>query len=151
MNVLECVFCNRAAPLNEDAVIVNGDGWQVEIHDAAAVPGWYVLRTHRHIENFGDLTEREAKNLGVMVRDLSAALVEGIGATHVYLLSMGERVRHTHFLVATRPTTAEPAAGLELLSRLQTLRDPDAAGAVAARLRSHLAARESADRIGVQP
>lgn len=151
MNVVECLFCNRAAPLNKEAVIVTGDEWQVEVHDAAAVPGWYVLRTHRHIESFGDLTEREAKSLGVMVRDLSAALTEGIGATHVYLLSMGERVRHTHFLVATRPTSAEPVAGLELLTRLRTLRDPDAARAVAARLRSHVAARDGADQIGVRP
>ncbi len=66
------------------------------------VPGWIVLALRRHAVETAPLSEREAADLGVAIRLVSAAVADAAGAERVYLQAYGEIERHWHLLIAAR-------------------------------------------------
>jgi diadenosine tetraphosphate (Ap4A) HIT family hydrolase len=139
MTDVECEFCDHE-PV---CVILSTTSWIVHTHPELGVPGWYVLRTRRHIENLAALSSDEAAELGGTLSRLAVALADVIDVTKVYVLGLSERISHLHFLIATRPTALEPMRGLELLSNAAMLRDDAAAAALAEQLRDSILARSA--------
>ncbi|MCU1693768.1 MAG: uncharacterized protein JWM64_2859 [Frankiales bacterium] len=108
------------------------------------VPGWVLLWSHRHgAQGLWELDDAEAAELGLLLRDLSAAVREVCDAERVYVMAMGEHALHAHAMVM--PRTADLAAehrGPQLLAAASVLRDPERARQVAGRLRAALPRRD---------
>lgn len=115
----------------------DGDPWRVVFRDALwacevfpgfEVPGWFVLRTRRHVVNLWNLDDREAGAYGGHLRRLSQAIVETLGSPAVYSLSFGERHPHFHTLVIPRgPAVPEELRSERILQLRHSQRDPEAA------------------------
>lgn len=64
--------------------------------------GYYMLETRRHVKGMYDASEEEMAAVGVMLRRLSRAMKEVLGAAHVYAFFIGEGVDHLHAHVVAR-------------------------------------------------
>lgn len=64
--------------------------------------GYYMLETRRHVKGMYDATEEEMAAVGVMLRRLSRAMKQVLGAAHVYAFFIGEGVDHLHAHVVAR-------------------------------------------------
>jgi diadenosine tetraphosphate (Ap4A) HIT family hydrolase len=98
--------------------ILDDGSWHV---DHAIEPpfarGWLIVKPHRHVESLGELKAAEAIALGPLLRRLTGAVEQALGAERVYVCTFGETVRHVHFHVV--PRTAEmPPHGPMLLPEL---------------------------------
>lgn len=58
--------------------------------------GHVFLEPKRHIAELGDLTDSEAKAIGLLTRDLARALMQTEGITHLYSFVFGDHVPHLH-------------------------------------------------------
>jgi diadenosine tetraphosphate (Ap4A) HIT family hydrolase len=61
-----------------------------------SLPGWLVLVARRHVEAIDELTEKEAAELGVLLRRASAALRDITGCTKTYVMQFAEAEGHGH-------------------------------------------------------
>jgi diadenosine tetraphosphate (Ap4A) HIT family hydrolase len=142
MSADECAICKVAAATPEDQLVLRTAHFAVDT--GMEVPGWLLLWTVRHeAQGLWSLTDEETAELGPLLRDLAGALGREHGAERTYVMSMGEHALHFHAMVMARPAGA-PAdqRGPGLLAAGGALADPDAARALAARLRGVLAARD---------
>ena len=62
----------------------------------------FVAEPKRHASGLGDLTDREAAALGLLVNGLARALKEVAGAEHVYSFVFGDGLAHQHVVLAPR-------------------------------------------------
>lgn len=69
---------------------------------ATAYLGSLLVEPKRHVPGLPDLTDREARRLGLLVARLSRALRASEGAEHVYLFVLGHRVQYLHVWVVPR-------------------------------------------------
>ena len=105
--------------------------------------GSIVVKTRAHRENLWDLTPDEAASLGDVLKTLSGAMTEALGAERVYVsLWVDLPPYHVHFVL--QPRYPEPAeAGLKGL-KLQQARseqgvlDPEQAAIAAEKVRQVL-------------
>ena len=82
----ELVYAGHAYP--------PGAGW--------AYRGYLVAEPMRHAAGLGDLTDREAAALGLLVNRLARALKEVAEAEHVYSFVLGDGHAHLHVVLAPR-------------------------------------------------
>ena len=64
--------------------------------------GHLMAETKRHAPDLADLTDEEAKALGLLVARLSRALKGSEDAEHVYVFVFGDAVPHVHIHVVPR-------------------------------------------------
>lgn len=64
--------------------------------------GWIVVETKRHVPEIGDLTDEEARAMGLMITRAGRALVQSESAEHVYVFLFGHGVPHVHMHVIAR-------------------------------------------------
>lgn len=66
--------------------------------------GWVVLVVRRHIESVDEFTEDEARELGTLIRHVSAALKAILGCSKTYIMQFAEKPghHHVHFHVVPR-------------------------------------------------
>ncbi|MEJ7648273.1 MAG: hypothetical protein WKF57_04355 [Nakamurella sp.] len=127
--VAECLPCELGRA-SADAVVFRDDTWSCEVAPGYDVPGWYILRLRRHAEGWGELAGRELAEFGARSAQLSTAITQALGATHVYFMSFGENYPHFHFLVTARGAdTPAEMRGANTLKLRETHRDM--AGALA--------------------
>ncbi len=93
------------APLWDD--IYHTEYWDVAHAYNTALPGWLVLVTRRHIEALDELTEAEAVNLGLLIRNVSAALKTATGCRKTYIAQFAEAAEHPHVHVHIVPRMAD--------------------------------------------
>lgn len=68
--------------------------------------GYLLVQTKRHAPTFADLTDCEARAVGLLVTRLSRALKACVGAERSYAVFFGEAVPHLHgFITARYPET----------------------------------------------
>jgi diadenosine tetraphosphate (Ap4A) HIT family hydrolase len=108
----ECLPCRNNAiepallPVRER---VYDDGlWRVAHAFNSALPGWMVVVARRHITSLSELTAAEAAALGPLLRRLSAALEEVLGASKAYVIFLAEAVTHVHIHVIPRLVDLPP-------------------------------------------
>ena len=58
--------------------------------------GWLVLVVRRHIEARDELTDDEAVELGVLIRQVSVALKKVTGCVKTYVVQFAEVAEHPH-------------------------------------------------------
>jgi diadenosine tetraphosphate (Ap4A) HIT family hydrolase len=79
--------------------------------------GWLILKPERHVEHVAELTAEESASLGPLIQKASRALMTALGAERVYVMSMGEVVRHVHVYLIPRYAHM-PQHGLKVLSEM---------------------------------
>jgi diadenosine tetraphosphate (Ap4A) HIT family hydrolase len=103
----ECGTCraNRGEIPTPGGVIYQDELWRLE-HTFEPIPlvGWLVLKSLRHIEVFADFTDDEAATLGPLIRRTTAAMLEALQPTKVYVcqFSEAEGFAHLHFHLIPR-------------------------------------------------
>ena len=123
------------------AVVFRGDMWSCEVASGYDVPGWYILRLRRHAEGWDELTSAELAEFGVRCAQLSTAIKQALGASHVYFMNFGENYPHFHFLVTARAAETPPELrGANILRLRETHRDMVTALALVPTLRAALEA-----------
>ena len=109
MPLEDCFVCAKhalgdAAPggvLFEDGLVYAGHAYR-PAEQVSAYRGYLVAEPKRHASGLGDLTDREAAALGLLVNGLARALKEVAGAEHVYSFVFGDGLAHQHVVLAPR-------------------------------------------------
>jgi len=70
--------------------------WDVVHSYNTALPGWLVLVIRRHIESLDQMTDGEAKELGMLIRKTSVALKTITGCLKTYVIQFAEAKEHPH-------------------------------------------------------
>jgi diadenosine tetraphosphate (Ap4A) HIT family hydrolase len=78
--------------------------WDVVHCNDTSLPGWTVVVARRHVASIAGLTRGEAVELGLLLRNVSAALREITHCEKTYVLQFaeGEGHHHVHFHVIPR-------------------------------------------------
>jgi diadenosine tetraphosphate (Ap4A) HIT family hydrolase len=96
-----------AAPggiIHEDDLVYAGHILPPDLIDVYL--GYLMIEPQRHVTGWGDLTDKEAAALGLLVNSLGRALKDSEGAEHVYSFVFGDEVPHLHIhLVPRYPDT----------------------------------------------
>ncbi len=64
--------------------------------------GHLFVETRRHVAGLGDLTEDEAREIGLQVSRVAKALTTILGVEHVYSFVIGDGCQHVHVHVIGR-------------------------------------------------
>lgn len=76
------------------------------VPDEKAVEGWLIVEPRRHICHMSELNDTEASALGLMLSKGERVIKEVLGAEHVYLQRINDKVAHLHFhLIPRYPNT----------------------------------------------
>jgi diadenosine tetraphosphate (Ap4A) HIT family hydrolase len=107
--MVECISCDQHAQLTElpqrDRIHL-GTHWRVA-HAWSALPGWLVVISLRHVVDLAQLEDEEATELGLILRQSSAALGEMTGCLKTYVMSFGEQPGFEHLHVHMVPRMAD--------------------------------------------
>jgi histidine triad (HIT) family protein len=77
--------------------------------------GWVLIEPRRHAPGLADLTADEARAVGLATSRLARALLNVLGAEHVYSFVLGHHVPHLHVHVVPRyPGTPREYWGLRV-------------------------------------
>lgn len=117
-------------------------GWVLD-HSLSpcALRGWLILKPERHVEHVAELTPEESASVGSLIQRASRALMAALDAERVYVMSMGEVVRHVHFYLVPRYADM-PEHGLRVLSEMFSEGRPWACTDEAAKEAAHAVRRE---------
>ena len=96
---MECLFCQIQHGL---VPVIGGPIYEDELVSAThyaydQLPvylGYLVVQTKRHAATFADLTDCEARAVGLLITRLARALKECTGAERCYVVFFGEAVPH---------------------------------------------------------
>lgn len=110
---MECLFCQIQQGL---VPVVGGAVYEDELVYAAhysygGLPeylGHLVVQTRRHAPTFADLSDCEARSVGLLITRLARALKECVGAERSYVVFFGEAVPHLHVLITARYPNTPP-------------------------------------------
>lgn len=102
--------------------------------------GYLFLETRRHAPGLGDLTDDEARAIGLWSKRAAEALVAVAGVEHVYSFIQGDGVPHLHVhLIGRYPGTPREHWGFEVPDWPAAPRgDMDDIAILSRRLRDHL-------------
>jgi diadenosine tetraphosphate (Ap4A) HIT family hydrolase len=81
--------------------------WDVAHSHNTALPGWMILIARRHMEAIEELSEAEAAELGLLLRQVSIALKEITGCLKTYVLQFAEHEDHPHVHFHVIPRMAD--------------------------------------------
>lgn len=76
--------------------IYRTQSWDIVHHNSTSLPGWLVLVVRRHIRAIDELTNEEAIELGILLRQVSLALKETTGCIKTYVVQFAEMAEHQH-------------------------------------------------------
>ncbi len=91
-----CLICNFNKKRN---VRVKSDHWVVGIAIDLNIKGLYFIKSKRHVEHLGELTEKEAKEVGGIIKLFSKISQEKAGAQRIIAMSLGFSEPHVHFWI----------------------------------------------------
>ncbi len=119
---MDCFICNKHRALAEfTGPVIREQGGLVLTHfpdipDEKATRGHLIIEPRRHICDFSEMNDAEADALGRMIRDGSALIRKHVGAEHVYLYRINDKVSHLHFhLIPRYPNTPREFWGLNIM------------------------------------
>lgn len=101
-----CRFCER---LQDPSAIPGGPIYEDDLvhashfmDDETEYLGYLFIQTKRHAAGLAELTDEEARDVGLTATRLARALKAVVGAEKVYSYVFGEKVAHFHCLVVAR-------------------------------------------------
>jgi diadenosine tetraphosphate (Ap4A) HIT family hydrolase len=106
--MMECPVCTKHKTLE---TLPGGAIFQDErvfiahfphLKDEPAHFGHVIIETKRHIESARELSDVEATSIGLFLQRITRGLELGMGAEHVYVVRIGDKVPHLHFHLVPR-------------------------------------------------
>jgi len=102
-----CLFCDQAAdPSQVPGGAIYEDGLLYATHAYDGEEPIYLgnlrIVTKRHVPTLADLTDDEARALGLLAARLGRALVACVGAERIYAHTFSEAIHHLHVYVTAR-------------------------------------------------
>ena len=70
--------------------------WDVVHNYDTALPGWLVLVARRHMAAVAELSEAEATEMGILIRNVSLALQEVTDCQKTYVMQFADHPQHPH-------------------------------------------------------
>lgn len=128
---VDCPTCQT----EDEAYVWAGRRWRISMAtEPMALPS-AVIHPRAHLD-FGDLTEDQGAELGVMLvrTERALAAIDGVGSVHVY--KWGDGGAHLHVVVVARPAGVLQLKGMFLSTWLHIL--PPLPGDTWAAMRAHL-------------
>lgn len=116
-----CVFCDSSHPFSpSDRYIVYENEFVTVSHmldsDGPTYLGRLALQSKRHAHGYAELTDDEARAIGLATTRVSQALKSCTTAENVYSIFFAEVVPHLHLLMTARyPETPEGYWRMEIL------------------------------------
>jgi len=108
----DCFICKKHRALSEytGPIIFEHGGLTLthfpSVPDEKAVEGWLIVEPRRHIEHMSEMNEAESAALGLLLAKAERLIKEKLGAEHVYLQRINDKVAHLHFhLIPRYPDT----------------------------------------------
>jgi len=103
----KCVGCEIVAGRikTPGGLIYQDDSWTVThsiSSDGAPLQGMLILQPKRHCTHLADLASEEIENLGLILRETCKAINEILCPAKTYACSVGEGVKHVHFMIIPR-------------------------------------------------
>jgi len=103
--------------------IFRDDAWVVD-HAVGSAPdapiplrGFLIIKPARHVEHVHELTPEEMRRFAILLHDVTNALQQAVSPEKVYIMSLGESVKHVHWYVIPRYGYM-PANGIEVMKRM---------------------------------
>jgi diadenosine tetraphosphate (Ap4A) HIT family hydrolase len=140
MQTDDCFLCRKhrgqeAAP--PGGYVFEDANWMVCHAPVKRGPlGTLFIEARRHVLDFGDFNEAEARTFGILAKRVYAVLRRQVGPQRTYQISMMEGVSHFHTWIVPRASEV-PERGVAFLARTLTCTE-EAASALAAELRAAL-------------
>jgi diadenosine tetraphosphate (Ap4A) HIT family hydrolase len=107
-----CLFCDLAAgavepvgvPIYADDLVTASHvyDYATASEDTPTYLGNIYAQTRRHVRSLAEMSDAEARAMGLLLARLSRAVKGCTGAEHVYAEFYAEVVPHVHFLVVAR-------------------------------------------------
>ncbi len=117
----DCFICKKHQALAEytGEVITERGGLKLThfplVDGLLPTKGYLLIEPSRHIEDFTELSDSEASALGVLIRD-ATKVIKSLGAEHVYLYRINDKVAHLHFhLIPRYPGTPKEYWGTKIM------------------------------------
>lgn len=85
----------------EDDLVFCGHSWSVENNESPYLGG-FIVEPKRHVPTWAELNDDEAKQIGIVIRDVSRALKKLPDTEHIYVFVLGHHVAHLHIWVVPR-------------------------------------------------
>jgi len=106
---MDCFVCRKhrgevsipGGAIYEDDLVYAGHA-QIREGRTKAYLGYLMAEPKRHVPGWPDLTDDEAKALGLLVARLSRALKVSEGAEHIYAFAIGDKIPHLHVHIVPR-------------------------------------------------
>lgn len=118
----DCLVCRKhrgelpepGGLVYEDSLARAGHAFLPEGRDRVYL-GWLMVEPKRHLPELADLTDDEARAVGLALSRLSRALLRETNAEHIYSFVLGHHVPHLHVHLLPRyPGTPPEYWGLNL-------------------------------------
>lgn len=106
--MFDCLICakHRNLPAFTGPVIFEQAGLCLThfplVAGEPATAGRLVIEPRRHVRHFSDLSKDEAGALGSLIQEGERRLRDVLGAEHVYLFRINDKVEHLHFHLIPR-------------------------------------------------
>lgn len=103
----KCVGCEvvRGSIKTPGGFIYQDEFWTVT-HSislgGAPLKGMLILQPRRHCTHLAELASEEIENLGLLLRETCKAIHEILNPAKIYACSVGEGVKHVHFMMMPR-------------------------------------------------
>jgi diadenosine tetraphosphate (Ap4A) HIT family hydrolase len=115
-----CTICLKHATAPNLTLIASAHGWKLShfpfLPDEKAGRGHLLLESVRHVTDPAELNDAEAAGMGRLVRDAVLLLKNRLGAEHVYLFRINDKVPHLHLHLIPRYADTPPEfRGLKIL------------------------------------
>jgi len=103
----KCICCEvvRGRIKTPGGFIYQDEFWTVThsiSSDGAPIKGMLILQTRRHCTHPADLSLDEIANLGLILRETCKAVNELLHPVKIYACSVGDKVKHVHFMILPR-------------------------------------------------
>lgn len=116
-----CTICDKHQDFSKHTgeVILEKGGWAVThfpfVDGQKATKGYLLIETKRHIQEFTEMSPEEAAALGELISAGTQLIKNKMGAEHVYLFRINDKVPHLHLhLVPRYPGTPKEFWGFKI-------------------------------------
>lgn len=96
-NIKECLICNLNT--SKDFLVFEGKYWQVDTPLDIKLDGLFFIKTKRHVEQLGELTDEETNEIGGIIKSFSRESQKISNASKVIAMSLGFSEPHIHFWI----------------------------------------------------
>jgi diadenosine tetraphosphate (Ap4A) HIT family hydrolase len=93
---MDCPLCN---PKNENIIYQNDF---IRIILVNEIPGYIRIITQKHIKEFSELSDNEAKKLALIIKNLEKGILQVLKPDKINIVSLGNMVPHLHIHMIPR-------------------------------------------------